>query len=61
MIEKKTLVAALLLSQSTTMAGDTVGVRHVGMELARDLANEAVMHCREQGYQVWLIAVQTSG
>jgi uncharacterized protein GlcG (DUF336 family) len=57
MIEKKYLLGALLLSQSTAIAGDTVGVRHVGMELARDLANEAVMHCREQGYQVTAVVV----
>ena len=46
---------------STSQANDVITTRNVGMEMARDLANEAVMACREQGYQVSAVVVDRNG
>jgi uncharacterized protein GlcG (DUF336 family) len=46
---------------STSQATDVITTRNVGMEMARDLANEAVMACREQGYQVSAVVVDRNG
>ncbi len=35
-------------------------VRNIGMELARDIASEAVLACRKQGYQVSAVVVDRS-
>ncbi|MGB1109340.1 MAG: GlcG/HbpS family heme-binding protein [Gammaproteobacteria bacterium] len=42
-------------------AADVVVDRSIGMELARDIANEAVMVCREEGYHVSAVVVDRHG
>lgn len=63
----KTLVASIVLSLSVVMtatgaqAVDVLRVRSIGMDLARDLANGAVMACREKGFQVSAVVVDRGG
>lgn len=42
-------------------ANDVLTVKNIGMELARDIANKAVLVCRKQGYQVSAVVVDRSG
>lgn len=42
-------------------ANDVLSVKNIGMELARDIANEAVMACRKMGYQVSAVVVDRNG
>ncbi|RMG32784.1 MAG: heme-binding protein [Gammaproteobacteria bacterium] len=55
------LLTALLLTTSATRAADLVSTRNIGMELARDLATEAVLACREAGYNVSAVVVDRFG
>lgn len=54
------LLSGLAMS-STTSAGDVLTTRNIGMELARDLATEAINTCREAGYQVSAVVVDRHG
>ncbi|MDH5327055.1 MAG: heme-binding protein [Gammaproteobacteria bacterium] len=49
------------LLAGNAFAGDVVAVKTIGMELARDIANEAVMICRKKGYQVSAVVVDRNG
>ena len=42
-------------------ASDVLTNRYIGMDLARDLANEAVMVCRKDGYHVSAVVVDRFG
>lgn len=42
-------------------AADVVSVKNIGMELARDIANESVMACRKEGYHVSAVVVDRNG
>ena len=42
-------------------ASDVLTNRYIGMDLARDLANEAVMACRKDGYHVSAVVVDRFG
>lgn len=53
--------SALLLSTQVVHAGDVITNKTLGMELARDIANEAVMACRADGYHVSAVVVDRSG
>lgn len=60
----KAIVAGALLSlaiNTTASAADVVNDKSIGMELARDIANEAVMACRKQGYHVSAVVVDRFG
>jgi hypothetical protein len=47
------LIAFLFIGSAIpAFAGDVVTNKNVGMEMARDLASEAVMACRKSGYNV---------
>lgn len=46
---------------SPVFAADIVTSRSIGMELARDIANETVMACREDGYHISAVVVDRSG
>ena len=46
---------------SAVFAADVVNVKGIGMDLARDIANEAVMACRKQGYHVTAVVVDRHG
>ncbi len=67
MTQKRLLLAALITCFSfqgimiSAYANDVLTVKNIGMELARDIANKAVLVCREQGYQVSAIVVGRSG
>ncbi len=54
-----------VLSVSTTghvaRAADVVSDKNIGMELARDVANEAVQACRQDGYHVSAVVVDRHG
>lgn len=39
------------------IAADTVTTKNVGMEMARDLASEAIIACRKNGYHVSAVVV----
>jgi uncharacterized protein GlcG (DUF336 family) len=42
-------------------ANDSLTVKTIGMELARDIANESVKACRKMGYQVSAVVVDRNG
>lgn len=58
---KITLLFALLLSSVSVSAKDVVVTKNIGMELSRDIANEAVMACRKAGYSVSAVVVDRHG
>lgn len=59
---KKGLAALFgLVMTVSASAEDVLGVKTIGMELARDLASEALLACREQGYQVSAVVVDRNG
>jgi uncharacterized protein GlcG (DUF336 family) len=45
----------------TSQASDVISHRDIGMDLARDLANEAVVACRKDGYHVSVVVVDRFG
>ncbi len=47
--------------QAPLHAADSLMVKTIGMELARDIANESVMACRKKGYQVSAVVVDRNG
>ena len=59
-IKIKTLLF-ILLTLSTLQAKDIVNDKSIGMELARDIANETVLACREAGYHVSAVVVDRHG
>ena len=42
-------------------ANDSLTVKTIGMELARDIANESIKACRKKGYQVSAVVVDRNG
>ena len=52
---------SLQLFLTPAIASDVLSVKNIGMELARDIANKAVMVCRKQGYQVSAVVVDRNG
>lgn len=55
------LLMAGALLQMPVFAADVVNVKGIGMELARDIASEAVVVCRKQGYHVTAVVVDRHG
>ncbi len=55
------LLALLAFTTPLLQAEDVVNIKDIGMEMARDLASEAVLHCRKQGYQVSAVVVDRNG
>lgn len=45
----------------TAYASDSITVKTIGMELARDIANESIIACRKAGYQVSAVVVDRNG
>lgn len=54
------LTLGIAVSVSSASAAEVLTVKTIGMELARDIANEAVMQCRKMGYQVSAVVVDRS-
>ena len=46
-----------ILSTVPAMSADIINNKSIGMELARDIANEAVLACRKKGYHVSAVVV----
>lgn len=59
----KTLVtlAILLTGTATAQAADVISSKNIGMELARDIASETILACREDGYHVSAVVVDRNG
>lgn len=55
------LASLLLFAPVHVAARDVVSSKSVGMALARDLAEAAVLACREQGWQVSAVVVNRAG
>jgi uncharacterized protein GlcG (DUF336 family) len=55
------LALGLLSTSSLASAVEVLTVKTIGMELARDIANETVLQCRKMGYQVSAVVVDRSG
>jgi uncharacterized protein GlcG (DUF336 family) len=53
----------LVLSLLTTkvFSADVITDKNIGMELARDIATEAIMACRKEGYHVSAVVVDRHG
>lgn len=59
----RTTVSTLLLAMSidTGHASDSIDVKTIGMELARDIASESIIACRKKGFQVSAVVVDRNG
>jgi uncharacterized protein GlcG (DUF336 family) len=55
------LVLATPIAAQGAAGGDFIDVRRMTMELAADIAREAVLACREEGFQVSAVVVDRSG
>jgi uncharacterized protein GlcG (DUF336 family) len=55
------LLCILLAHAFLCRAEDVLTVKNIGMELGRDLANDAVKTCRGMGYQVSAVVVDRNG
>ena len=55
----RSLVLSVVVSVTTVSANaaDVVTIKNVGMEMARDLASEAVLACRKDGFHVAAVVV----
>lgn len=51
----------LTMASAASRAGDIVNDKSIGMELARDIANEAIMACRKDGYHIAAVVVDRFG
>jgi len=58
---KISLLFIFLFINIAVYAKDVVVTKNIGMELARDIANEAVMVCRKAGYSVSAVVVDRYG
>ena len=54
---KLPVIIAYILFSNSLFAADIVSDKSIGMELARDIASEAVMACRKKGYHVAAVVV----
>lgn len=55
------IVIVLATAGRFAYAADIVSDKSIGMDLARDIANEAVLACREDGYHVSAVVVDRYG
>jgi uncharacterized protein GlcG (DUF336 family) len=63
MIKKLTfsLLVFIATALNSAIANDAFSIKNIGLELASDLAREAVSECRKQGYQVSAVVVDRNG
>jgi uncharacterized protein GlcG (DUF336 family) len=54
---KKILILSSIVFVTPVFASDVVTIKNVGMEMARDLASEAIVACRKAGYSVSAVVV----
>ena len=55
------LLSAILASSTAASAGDSVNVKTISMELAKDITVESIKACRKNGYQVSAVVVDRNG
>jgi uncharacterized protein GlcG (DUF336 family) len=58
---QKLAITMGIITTTVGWAGDVVTVKTIGMELAVDIAKQAVLECRSKGYQVGAVVVDRSG
>jgi len=56
-----TLLTLFVITSVSSYAKDVVTDKSIGMELARDIANETVLACRKDGYHVSAVVVDRFG
>lgn len=61
LILKFPIIFALTFFSYPLFAADIVSDKSIGMELARDIANEAIMACRKDGYHISATVVDRHG
>jgi uncharacterized protein GlcG (DUF336 family) len=55
------LIFSLVVTGRVIYAADVVSDKSIGMDLARDIANEAVLACRADGYHISAVVVDRFG
>jgi len=55
------LFATVIAAAPAFPASDVINIKQMSMELARDIAQGAVIACRAQGYQVAVVVVDRGG
>jgi uncharacterized protein GlcG (DUF336 family) len=60
-IKQTVIVLTAVLTCASAQAEDVVSDKSIGMELARDIANETIMACRKDGYHIGVVVVDRSG
>ena len=60
-LKQMTVCAALALASFSLQAEDVVSDKTIGMELARDIANETIQACRKDGYHISAVVVDRFG
>lgn len=64
-MKKQLLISHVFLAfvciSSPLFAADVVSDKSIGMELARDIANETVTACRKDGYHIGVVVVDRHG
>ena len=61
LLSKTLLLAAFINFSSSLHANDSLMVKTITMELARDIADESIKACRKLGYQVSAVVVDRNG
>ncbi len=62
LITKKMIFSLLLvLGSVSAYAGDIIVDKSIGMELARDIANETIIACRKDGFHISAVVVDRFG
>ena len=51
----------ILSTPATLYAGDSLTVKTISLELARDIASESIKTCRKKGFQVSAVVVDRNG
>jgi uncharacterized protein GlcG (DUF336 family) len=55
------LLSLVTITIHTVAANDVYSIKNIGLDLATDLATEAISECRKKGYQVSAVVVDRNG
>ena len=63
MVSKLRFLLSILIAATSTsaVANDVFSIKNIGLDLAKDLAAEAVEACRKKGHQVSAVVVDRNG
>ncbi len=61
LFSRSLFLSGILCCASTAFAGDSLNVKIISMELAKDIAVESINACRKNGYQVSAVVVDRNG